>query len=197
MINSKTLFLAVLIVIPSCNSQNSALKSPNLKAKFDSLQKEYIILAYKNDSLRKALNIIKKEFGLDKQVTDESDNLLSKYKLALTRVKTGYVVSNYETLFLPSITVEIKNLSQNDLRESITFKAIFIDNSNGEQLSNEIKWFCSSSSPFLGGLTSQFTLSSSIGWTAIINQNVSVRLYLNDELIKQYKVAKEEYFGRI
>lgn len=195
MYNSKTFFLLLLIVMCSCNSQNSELKTPNLQAELDSLKNNNKILTYKNDSLREALNKIKKEFGLDKQSTDESDILL-KYKLALTRVKTGYFVSEYENLFLPAITLEFKNLSQNDSKDKVLLDAYFVDNKTGEQLSKDFNFLIDSYKILMGGLTKQVTLKSKIGWNAIQTQNISVRLYINNQFFKQYKIENTDYYGR-
>jgi hypothetical protein len=185
--NSKIVLLAVLIAITSCNPKNSEPKLSDLQEKYDSLEHEYNILVHKYDSLI-ILNPVKKN------LIDESDKVLSKYNITINRAKTGYILQ--EDLFLPSITIELKNLSQNDLKERVIFKAIFINNTTSEQLSDKIEWFCTESSPFLGGLTSQFTLSSSIGFRGG-RPNVSVRLYVNNEYINQYKIKDTEYFGRL
>lgn len=196
MINSKTLFIAVLLSMYSCNSQNSALKSPDLQAKFDSLQYENKILAQKNDSLTSVLSSFKKKNGLDKQINDESDKVLLKYKLALTRAKTGYFVSDYENLFLPAITLEFKNLSQDDSKDDVLLDVYFINNKTGEQFSTDYNFFIDSHKILMGGLTKQVTLKSKIGWNAIQTQNISVRLYINNQFFKQYKIENTEYHGR-
>lgn len=197
MSSSKTFMFVVLIIMSSCNSQNSGLKSSNLQDEFETLKTNYKKLVFKNDSLVNALNIIKKEYGLDRQVNDESDKILLKYKLELKRVKAGYLASDYENLFLPAITLEFKNLSQNDLSERITFHFAFINNTTGEQLYDNIQSFTGPYEVLIGGLTKKVTMKSIIGWSAIQKQNVSVRLYINDQFYKQYKIENTEYFERL
>lgn len=196
MSSSKTFMFAVMILMSSCNSQNSGLKSSNFQEEFDSLKKTNKTLVLKNDSLLKVLNSIKKEYGPDKQVTDESEKLLLAYKLQLTRDKTGYIASEYENLFLPAITLEFKNLTQNDISENITLDVYFINEITGEQISKDYSFFLDEHSKLMGGLTKQVTLKSSIGWSAVKNQKVSARLYLNDQFIRVFQIPPTEYLGR-
>jgi hypothetical protein len=181
----------------SCNSQNSRLKSPNFQAEFDSLKSTNETLVLKNDSLMNALNTIKKKYGLDKPVNNESDKLLLNFKLGLTKVKTGYIVSDYENLFLPAVTLEFKNLSQNDLEDDVTLDAYFINNNTGEQLSTDFNFFTDKHTVLMGGMSKQVTLNSKIGWSAIQKQDISVRLYINKQFFKLYKIENTEYFGRL
>lgn len=194
---SKIFILSVLIVMSSCNSQNSRLKSPNFQAEFDSLKSTNETLVLKNDSLMNALNTIKKKYGLDKPVNNESDKLLLNFKLGLTKVKTGYIVSDYENLFLPAVTLEFKNLSQNDLEDDVTLDAYFINNNTGEQLSTDFNFFTDKHTVLMGGMSKQVTLNSKIGWSAIQKQDISVRLYINKQFFKLYKIENTEYFGRL
>jgi hypothetical protein len=193
MLKSKIILLAVLLVMLSCNSKNL----PDLKTKYDGLKREYFKELKINDSLIQVLNSLKKEYGLDKQVIDESEKLLSRYKLALTRVKTGYYVSEFENLFLPAITLEFRNLSQNDFQDNVVLDVYFINNKTGEQISTDYNFFANSSTVLMGGLTKQVTLKSKIGWNVIPKQDISVRLYINNQFFKLYKIENTEYFGRL
>lgn len=136
-----------------------------------------------------------KEYKFDK---NGSKILPPSEKLKIISIQTGYdPYHNMSNLFLPCIAVKFQNNSGKDINDFIKVTAIFIDNSKNEQIATEYSFLTSNSEPFLNGASKQIRLASERGWYAVQNQDISVKLYLGDELIKTLSVDKREFNGMI
>jgi hypothetical protein len=189
------MLVTAIFAFPACNAMTQ--DSVRIKQRADSLEVENRSLRKENDSLIAIINHQNKEQSLNKPKAEENKELLINNKLQISRIKTGYIASVYENLFLPAITLEFKNVSQNDFNESIKLDVYFIDQNSGEQMSKAYNFFTDKHSIIMVGMTKQVTLQSSIGWSAIKDQKVQARLYINDKFYKAYKITNSEYFGRL
>ncbi len=192
---SLIIFLIITGVFLSCKTQPPE-NCGKLIFAIDSLEKEILLIKMSKDSVMSELSLVKKAYGIGIAKNIDA-KLLSKYKLELSRAKTGYIHSNYDALFLPAITLEFRNISNLDLTDRIVIKFVFINNKKSEQLYESTVVYCEKYRPLVGGLVKQVAIRSGIGWMSVQNQNVSVRLYINDDFWKQYKIKNIEYLGRI
>lgn len=200
------LFLIVTLFLSSCklaspeNAKNLSVIIDSLISENDSLRAELAYVAQLNEKIyqereavKEELNSLKKRYNI--RTSDEDP--LGKYNLTLTRSKTGYVYSNFNALFLPAITLEFKNTANIDLTERVFFKYIFINKVTGEQLYEGTETLSDSYKPLAGGLVKQITKRSEVGWSAIRDQKVSVRLYVRDQFWKEFSIENDTYEGRI
>jgi hypothetical protein len=104
---------------------------------------------------------------------------------------------NSDGLWLPAIAIMFKNVSNEDISEIVEVKAIFINNTTAEQISEASTLLSASSKPFLTGTKKQITLQSSVGWTAVQDQNVSVKIMIENRKYKSFKISNQEFNGRI
>jgi hypothetical protein len=195
MIKKMVFLLSIILANSSCNSDNNRMNSTQLREKLDSLQEAKDKLEHKYDSLTKIIDITKNENKPSISLTEEENRVLSKFGLTLTKIKTGYIAPEFDQSFYPAVTVELKNISSNDITESNTFSFAFINNKTGEQLYTNIKIFTSDNDILVFGLKKKVTMQSFIGWGAIKNQDISVRLYLNNQFLLQCKIDNREYDG--
>ena len=208
------LFSAISILLLSCDSIPNDQESKNnlvidsleneiksLELLRDSLLQELVYVAQLNENIYqereaalKELNALKKKYKIG---SSSSSNPLAKYNLELTRSKTGYVYSTPDALFLPAITLEFRNKTNVDLNERVYFKYLFVNKKTGEQLHESMETFCDSYSSLAGGLVKQITERSEVGWYAIRDQDVSVRVYIRDVFWKEFQIETSTYQGRI
>jgi hypothetical protein len=104
---------------------------------------------------------------------------------------------NSDGLFLPAITIEFKNNSSEDLNTQVELKYVFINKKTSEQIYENTRIFAASYLTLVGGLTKQITESSDMGWYALKDQEVSVRIYVNDTFWKEFSIENSTYEGRI
>ncbi len=98
---------------------------------------------------------------------------------------------------MPAITLMFKNISDGNISDFIKVRAVFIDNSTDEQLAEDYEYLCYDSKPIMTGTKKQITLQLSVGWYAVQNQNVSVKVSIQEEPLNVYKIKNREYRGRI
>lgn len=120
-------------------------------------------------------------------------------KISIDQIQTGFDPYNPDNLWLPTVAIEFKNNSDEDIKESAKVTAIFVDKIKGEQMATDFEYLSSDfgSDIFLGGTKKQITLKSTVGWYAVQSQNVIAKIYLNDSLIKTVKINNQEFNGRI
>jgi FtsZ-binding cell division protein ZapB len=206
------ILIGTIFLLSSCNmdsfdiGKNSEtidslrIENAALKAKNDSLKAELAYVAKLNQKIYKERETVKEELNSLKKkynIRSSEGDPLGNYNLKLTRAKTGYVYSNYDALFLPAITLEFKNTANIDLTQRVYLKYIFINKATGEQLYEGTKEYSDSYNPVAGGLVKQITKRSEVGWSAIRNQKVSVRVYVRDQFWKEFNIENETYEGRI
>jgi hypothetical protein len=168
-------FILFCLLLHSCqNVQNS----------------DYIRLVIENDSLKKELakSIPKQKKEV---VNNESDSLIKK--IVIVKIATGYDPKLVSSNFSPCVSIKFKNLSNNDIKENVKVTAIFIDNDKGEQFGTKTKYFISPSEPLLSNMTKHVGLICPVGMTCCMdNFNISVKVYVNDNLIQTLKVTPYE-----
>lgn len=198
--------LVLIFAVSSCTNPSDRKKINELEskvAKLDSLKNELLV---ENEMLKENLlqyesaeaekNRIEKE-RLEK-LRKASQGLVLDDKVQVITVKTGFdPYHNYDNLWLPSIAIMFQNISESDIDDFIEVRAVFINNTTGEQLAEDNTYLCSSSGPFISGTKKQIRLQSSVGWYAVQNQNVSVKISIEDDAFKTYKIKNEEFDGRI
>ena len=143
--------------------------------------------------------IVKNLQTQDYKKTEEiNKGLISNGRISIEQIETGFdPYHNSSSLWLPCVTLKFKNISNNDINDYVEVKAIFIDNAKVEQIGSEFHYLASPEELFLNGTTKQLSLSCSFGWSAVQNQSVTAKVYVNDELIKTLNIEKREFDGRI
>jgi hypothetical protein len=200
------LSVAILLFAISCTNPADKKKIKELateNAILDSLKTE---LLAENKMLKENLSKYENEKAEEIQAEKErleklkkaSQGLILNDKIQVVTVKTGFdPYHNTDNLWLPAITLMFKNISKGDINDFIKVRAVFIDNSSGEQLAEDYEYLCTSSRPLISGTKKQITLQSSVGWYAVQNQNVSVKISIEDDPFKTYKIKNTEFRGRI
>lgn len=194
---NKSLIILVMlfaIIITSCQNNN---KPQDVKE-----TPEYRQLLAENDSLKKMLEPIINQQQKEKA---NSKGIVYNGKISIIKIETGFdPYHNSSNLWLPCVAIKFKNISSQDISKLILVSAIFIDNSKGEQIGSSEISLVSSSDMFISGTTKQINLSSSIGWYAVQNQDVSVKIYMEDysnnskkELVQTLKISNAEFDGMI
>lgn len=156
---------------------------------------EYTKLLVENDSLKKILEPFVKE---QQKAKANSNGLAYDGQISIDKIETGFdPYHNSSDLWLPCVAIKFKNISNRDINDYVKVTAIFIDNSNAEQIGTEFIFLATPDKLLLSGTTKQITLSSSIGWSAVQNQSVTAKIYVNNELIKTLNIEKREFDGMI
>lgn len=171
-----------------------------LKAVNDSLKAELAYVAELNENIYQEREAVKQELSSLKKkynIRSQDGDPLTPLNLSMTRSKTGYLWMNSDGLFLPAITIEFKNTSSEDLNTQVVLKYVFINKKTSEQIYENTRIFASSYETLVGGLTKQITESSDMGWYALKDQEVSVRIYINDTFWKEFSIETSTYEGRI
>jgi len=176
-------------LILSCSNQKGSVDS--LRAENDSLRN--LLLVYQQKELQEKQNA-KEAFEKEKK---SSEGIILNGQIKVVKTASGFNPYNSDNLWLPEITIMFKNISGSNIKDLIQVKGIFINNSTGEQISEATDFLCSSSGPFIKGTQKQISLKSSVGWTAGVNHNVSVIIYIEDEEFKTIKIKNREFTGRI
>jgi len=198
--------LVLIFAVSACTNPSDRKKIDELESKvaqLDSLKNELLaenemlkenLLQYESEQAEK--NRIEKE-RLEK-LRKTSQGLILNDKVQVVTVKTGFdPYHNYDNLWLPTIAIMFQNISERDIIDFIKVRAVFIDNKTGEQIAEDHLYLCTSSRPFVSGTKKQISLKSSVGWYAVKNQNVSVKISIEDDAFKTYKVKNAEFDGRI
>ena len=202
----KYVLLLLVIILVGCSSPEDKKKIKELEVEvlqLDSLKNELIS---ENEELKERVmsfeNIEaeaneKEKIRLDK-LRQSSQGLVLDGKVQVVTVKTGFdPYHNSSDLFLPAISLMFKNISKTDINDFIKVRAVFIDNSNGEQIGEDYTYLSTSSKPFSVGTKKQITLKSSVGGSFVQKQNVSVKISIEDDAFKSFKIKNREYRGRI
>jgi hypothetical protein len=152
---------------------------------------------YKADCLRlkKILEPIIKQQQKEKA---NSKGLIYFGKISIVEIETGFdPYHNSSDLWLPCVAIKFKNISNQDINDLIKVTTIFIDNSEGEQIGTDYNYLTSKTEMLICGTTKQMRFSGSTGWYGIQNQNVTAKIYIEDELVKSLKVNNKEFDGMI
>ena len=195
-----------IFTLLSCINPADKKKVKDLECKvviLDSIKNELLI---ENEELKKSLT--KYEDEKSKTLNEEnvrleklketSQGLILNNKVQVVKVVTGFdPYHNQDNLWLPSIALMFNNISESDINDFIKVRAVFIDNSSGEQIAEDYEYLCTNSRPLTKGVKKQITLHSSFGWYAVQNQNVSVKISIEDEPFKTFKINNTEFSGRI
>lgn len=202
----RILFIALLTILISCSSPSDKQKILDLKEKVAVLDSIKLELISENENLKRNLLIYEDEKAREtkeekarlEKLKKVSQGLVLDDKVQVVTVKTGYdPYHNMDNLFLPAITLMFKNISNSDISDYIKVRAVFINNTSGEQIAEDYEYLCTNSAPLIAGIKKQITLQSSVGWYALRNQNVSVKISIEDDPFKTYKIKNREYRGRI
>lgn len=186
----KVIFICTIILIAlsnlSCDSKSVSKDITETP--------EYKQLLAENDSLKRLLD----PDNPQSQEQNDKDQLLYNKRISIIEIKTGFnPYNNSEGLWLPCVAIKFKNVSKRDIKEMINISVIFIDNSSNEQIGTGNDFLALSNDYFLSGASKQCNFSSSIGWNGVNDQDVTAKIYFNDELIKTLKVDNMEFDGRI
>ena len=180
--------------------------SPEDKKKISELEEEVQNLITENDELREYLKefetknaqAIEAEKQRLEKLSKASQGLAYNDKIQVTTAMTGFdPYHNRDNLWLPTIALMFKNISNSNIRDYVEVRAVFIDSSNGEQLAEDFEYLCTGKRPFSKGTKKQISLSSSVGWYAVKNQNVTVKISIDKSPFKTYKIKNREFSGRI
>jgi len=175
------LLVVISLIITSCEFSSSE-------------RAHYKKLIAENDSLRKALEPYDKQ---REEIISNSKGLILNGKISIQSIETGFYVSYSGGIFRPIIAMKFVNISGRDIKESVQIKGIFIDNKTGEQLDDDSAYLISYGDLFINGANKQIKLECSLGWNFLSEQDVSVRLYINDNILQTMKIKNEEFYGRI
>lgn len=183
------LFFACTLTFYSCQNSQSP-KEQNIQE-----TPEYKKLSAENDSLKKVLGTFMKE---QQKIKASSKGLAYNGQISIVKIETGFdPYHNSSNLWLPCVTIKFKNISNEDIKDFVNVTAIFIDNAKEEQIGTDYVYLATSSRLLLSGTTKQISLSSSIGWYTLQNQSVTVKIYVNDDLVKTLSVERKEFDGMI
>ncbi len=200
------MYVAILLFAVSCTNSADKKKIKELETEnaiLDSIKTE---LLTENEMLKENLSKYENEKAKEVRVEKErleklkkaSQGLILNDKVQVVTIKTGFdPYHNKDNLWLPAITLMFKNISKGDINEFIKVRAVFINNSSGEQLAEDYEYLCTGSRPLVSGVKKQITLQSSVGWYAVQNQNASVKISIEDDAFKTYKIKNREFRGRI
>lgn len=83
------------------------------------------------------------------------------------------------------------------MTERVFFKYIFINKATGEQIYEGTETLCDTYQPLAGGLVKQINKRTDVGWSAVKDQQISVRVYIRDTFWKEFKIDNNTYEGRI
>lgn len=203
---SNILIFVVLCTVISCTNPADKKKIKKLETKVAVLNSLTSELLAENDMLKENLSeyenekagAIKAEKERLEKLKKASQGLILDDKIQVVTVKTGFdPYHNTDNLWLPAITLMFKNISKGDINDFIEVRAVFINNTSGEQLAEDYEYLCTNSRPLITGTKKQITLQSSVGWYAVQNQNVSVKISIEDDPFKTYKIKNREFRGRI
>jgi len=184
----KYISIIILTISISCSSAEDKKRITELEEQIE-----------KNDTRKNKIALVKqKHLEEEQKLLEEKKEILSS--IEVIKVMTGFdpYYSQQQGLWLPTITLMFKNTSSSEISDYIKVKAIFIDNSSGEQISDRSRYICTGTESILGGMKKQIPLRSKTGWyNGIGSKNISVKVYIEDDFFKSYKIKNEEFGGRI
>lgn len=187
---NKILIIGLMLLAIAITSCQNKLKPQDVKE-----TPEYKQLLAENDSLKKMLAPIINQQQREKA---NSKGLVFNGKISIVKIETGFdPYHNSSNLWLPCVAIKFKNISNQDINDFIKVTTIFIDNSEGEQIGTDYSYLTTESKMLINGTTKQMKFSSSTGWYAVQNQNVTAKIYVDDELVKTLKVENREFDGMI
>lgn len=151
----------------------------------------YIQLTPKSQLTHLIRTLKNKSIDLEQSKTGGNIDEKSLIKaVKIVGVKTGFYAGN---LWYPSIIVEFKNDSEEDLKEYISSKAIFINSTTNEQIGVHTKYISTSRDFFLSGTTLRKQFKSDSGYRGSFSGlEIIVKFYLEDELIETYIIKKQQ-----
>jgi len=166
-----------------------------LKIKLIALLLFLAVTSCKNDFKLPYQKVIERR-AIERKNNENGQSVLSG-RITIEKFVTGYNSYHIRSSFLPTITLKLKNIGNKDLTEHITISAVFLDNKTGEQLDTDYQTISSSTQRFVSSATMQIQIRSSVGWHYLSEQDVSVKLYINDKYLKTVKIDNREFDGII
>lgn len=182
----------ILASISSCSPNND--QQEQLSAENESLKIENQNLKQEIVALRETLKPYLEQQEKEKK---DSKGLIYNDQISITKIETGYNPYNSQRLWLPTVSIMFKNISNRDITKSLKITVIFIDNLKGEQIDTDYQYLISSSKIFISGTTQQLSFRSSAGWYWTKGLDVTARIYVDDELVQTIKVINREFTGTI
>jgi hypothetical protein len=189
--NKKLLAYLLVVLLFECSSPKDRETITTLQIENDSLKN--LLTKYQEHDLQ---NKQKNKDAFDKEKKN-SLGLVLNDQIKVVKMDSGFDPYNDDHLWLPEVTIMFKNITDKNIKALVEVKAIFINNTSGEQLGEAMDYLCSDSRPFIKGTQKQISLKSSVGWTAGVSHNVSVIIYVGDDEFKTVKIKNKEFSGRI
>jgi hypothetical protein len=155
------------------------------------VQLYYIKSASKSDLLKTISTIKNQSSEVDSSKQSETETLSkTTLNIGILDVKTGFYAGN---LWYPSTIVTFKNNTGQDIKEYIKSKAIFINTETNEQIGVHTKYLSTSHELFLQGTSLRKQFKSDVGYRGTITGlKISMRLYLEDQLIGTYTIKNRQ-----
>ncbi len=117
--------------------------------------------------------------------------------ISIEEIKTGYNPNgtNYNgtPLWAPCIAIKFKNNSNNDYTEGNFVKGIFIRKDTNEQVGEMEVTLSTPDKPIVGGTIKKIKLQPNYGFLVLTDVEVVVRVYINSQLIDEYKIDNKEF----
>lgn len=135
------------------------------------------------------LNLISEEFENENEKNNHSKN----NQISINSIRTGYGAMSKG--WRPAILVNVKNTSNQDIKEFIKIKAIFIDTETNKELGVANKYVSSNSNPFLSGLNKDILLYPSISYKGSPSSlRIKAKIYIDDVYIKDIELEPTELY---
>lgn len=182
----------IVALMMSCSPNNELQEQ--LSAENESLKIENQNLKQEIANLRETLRPYLEQQEKEKK---NSKGLIYNDQISMTKIETGFNPYNSQGLWLPTVSIMFKNISSRDITKHIKITVIFINNLKGEQIDTDFQYLITPSKIFISGTTQQLSFKSSVGWYLIKDQDVTARIYVDDELVQTVKVANREFTGMI
>lgn len=188
-----TLILSLTTLL-SCNSTQSNDES----------------LTKQNDSLKKVLDSIsklksvetiniqdgtgsEKSSGVSQKPNKENTTTQNIYydgKIELVSCNSGY---RHIGMFVPTVSLQFKNISQDDIIKYVGVNVVYIDNKKDEQIGSIQRHLCGwTTKLFAAGTKMTLNFDNTKGWNSLNDQDVTAKIYFGDDLIKTIKVENSE-----
>ena len=159
-----------------------------LESKIEHLENELKVLSTKN---REQDNDEKYNKNQDTEILGKKflDN-----SILVEEVIGGYNPYNSDKLWLPNISIRLKNVSSKDISDYNKIRVTFIDMNYNEKLSSTFKYFSTENDVLFKGSTVTMSLKSEKGWTILPKGvNVIAKISFDGKTYYDFPLERTEY----
>lgn len=127
----------------------------------------------------------------DAEISNRKENILKIIKLE--KIVTGYYTGRRN--WAPSAVLTFKNISNQDITQSVAIEVVFFDEDENEQLSAETKHLIgfATNTRLAAGNSSTIQFASDLGWNIIpFGKRITAKIYIEKKLIETVEINEIE-----